>query len=307
MVSSTSGSPLILFLLLCHKCRNRHFLFFILLFGRHTDILFQFTFIMPASLFQIRNTDFNRNIFQIFIRICKGKSLLYLFLHSLIIHFIFIPVLQIFLLHLVSCLDENCLFCHLTDSNLFYHKLRDIIVNPRLFLHEDSIFPQKFTHGPMPHQCRQYKSPVILCFHSGSQWEQFFFLIQKTRQRQHLLFQLSDCSCKDQFLFCSCHGNVKYPQFLSQTLFQKLSSDHLLIQRRCDHPFLRYDSISPYSQFRMKQKTCIHILKIKLFSHTGHKYYRKFKSLTLVDRHDLHCGIARSCQIDFSIVYLICL
>ena len=65
-----------------------------------------------------------------------------------------------------------------------------------------------------------------------------------------------------------------------------LSSDHLLIQRRCDHPFLRYDSISPYSQFRMKQKTCIHILKIKLFSHTGHKYYRKFKSLTLVDRHD---------------------
>ena len=306
MIGSTSGSPFILFLLLRHKRRNRSFLFFFhLLLCRHTDILLQLPFIMPASLFQIRNTDLHRNLSQILIRINKRKSLLNFLLHRFIADPFCIPAPEHFLLHLISSLQNHLFFRHLPCCDLPDYKLRHIIVNPLLPFHQNTILTQQFFHCPVPCQRRQHKRPVIFRLHPHSQWQQFFLLIQKTGQRNHQFLHFSNRSRQKQLLLRSGHGNIKHSQFLTQALLQKLPPHNLLIQRRGNNPFLRDHRIHTHPKFRMKQKPRIHILKIKLFSHSCHKNHRKLQTFALMDRHNLYRRIPGTCQIHLTIIYLI--
>ena len=60
--------------------------------------------------------------------------------------------------------------------------------------------------------------------------KKFLFIFAESVERKQPFFQISYCSGHDQFLLGTRQGNVKYSDFLPQSLFQKLTADHLLIQ-----------------------------------------------------------------------------
>ena len=109
--------------------------------------------------------------------------------------------------------------------------------------------------------CAPLRNP-ILQFPGGCRQNQLFL---RTRQR-----------------------HVKHTQLLAQRLQFHPPFHHIFFERRSLEALFTVQIIGSDSQIRVDQKLSTRILLVEVFSHSSHKYDRKFQPLALVDAHDPH-------------------
>ena len=108
------------------------------------------------------------------------------------------------------------------------------------------------------------------------------------------------------FLFCTGQGNVKHTDFLPQTLLQKLTADHLLIQVS-KPPFACPAKSHLLQDHNPDESEVLHSesWKLNCFPIPARITIRKFQSLTFVDRHDFHGTFPCTRKVHLAVIHLV--